>query len=73
MRGKEVTVSRSETLTAKHNGMDQCRIMVNDQQFDAFQVLLDRPAQQNEALERLFARIAPWEADKEDSAPSGGY
>lgn len=69
---REVNVFRFEALTGEQNGRDGCRFMVNGQQFDEFQALLDRPPQRNEGLERLFTRVAPWEAGKDDSAQPGG-
>ena len=52
-------VSRSEVLNGEYNGRDHNLLKVSEQQFNEFQALLDRPAQHNEGLERLFARVAP--------------
>lgn len=66
-------VSRSEVLNGEYNGRDHYLLKVSEQQFNEFQALLDRPAQHNEGLERLFTRVAPWEAAKEDRVPSDGH
>lgn len=60
-------MSNTEVCTGEHNIEDQYRFSVSEQQFDAFQALLDRPSQHKDGLEHLFLRVAPWEADKEAS------
>ena len=49
---------------------DQRYFLVTPEQYDAFLKLLDRPAQPNPGLQRLFSRKASWESIADDSPPA---
>jgi uncharacterized protein (DUF1778 family) len=51
----------SACLAAEQTLLDQRLFMVSGQQYQALIQLLDQPAQENEALKRLFSRPAPWD------------
>ncbi|MDP1526388.1 MAG: DUF1778 domain-containing protein [Rhodocyclaceae bacterium] len=51
---------------------DQRYFLVTPEQYDAFLKLLDRPAQPNLGLERLFSRKGLWESDVDDRPPARG-
>ena len=50
----------SACATAEQTLLDQRLFLVADSQYQALLELLDRPAQDNPGLARLFARPAPW-------------
>ena len=60
--------SRSEFIleTARERArdvlLDQTLFALDDARFDAFMAILDKPAPANEALRKLMAAKAPWEA-----------
>lgn len=51
----------SACLAAEQTLLDQRLFMVTGSQYHALMNLLDRPAQENEGLARLFSRPAPWD------------
>ena len=51
----------SACLAAEQTLQDQRLFMVTGSQYQALLDLLDRPAQENEGLARLFSRPAPWD------------
>ena len=51
----------SACLAAEQTLLDQRLFMVTGSQYQALLDLLDRPAQENEGLARLFSRPAPWD------------
>lgn len=51
----------SACLAAEQTLLDQRLFMVTGSQYKALMDLLDRPAQENEGLARLFSRSAPWD------------
>ena len=51
----------SACLAAEQTLLDQRLFMVTGSQYQALMDLLDRPAQENEGLARLFSRSAPWD------------
>lgn len=51
----------SACAAAETTVLDQRVFMVAGKQYDEFLELLDRPAQRNKGLDRLFNRVAPWE------------
>jgi uncharacterized protein (DUF1778 family) len=51
----------SACLAAEQTLLDQRLFMVTGSQYQALMDLLDRPAQENEGLARLFSRPAPWD------------
>jgi len=52
----------SACSAAEQTLLDQRLFVVPTGQYRAFLEMLDRPAQPNPGLERLFSRKAPWEA-----------
>lgn len=51
----------SACLAAEQTLLNQRLFMVTGSQYQALLDLLDRPAQENEGLARLFSRPAPWD------------
>lgn len=51
----------SACLAAEQTLLDQRLFMVSGQQYQALMDLLDRPAKDNQGLEDLMSRKAPWD------------
>jgi uncharacterized protein (DUF1778 family) len=51
----------SACQAAEQTLLDQRLFLVSESQYQAFLDLLDRPAQFNEGLHRLFSHKAPWD------------
>lgn len=52
----------SACLAAEQTLLDQRLFMVSGHQYQALMDLLDRPSQENQGLQDLFSRKAPWDS-----------
>jgi len=62
-RNQSVTEFMIETacLEAEMAVLDQRIKVISDEEYDAFQALLDRPAKVDEGLRELFSRRSSWQ------------